>query len=242
MIDILAFGAHPDDCEFSMAGTLLKMKQLGYKTGICDLSKGETGTYGSASIRQQEVKRAAEMLSLDARISLDFADGSIRNTEDSRLQIIEVIRQLRPELVFSFAAKQSLRHPDHYYCGEMVRECCYLAGLEKIKTESPAFRPSAYIGFPELLILKRPDFVIDVTDVWEKRQEVIRCFSTQVTQPGGDDSRTKTFIRSNRFWEIQAAKGGMAGAMIGVKYGEPFYSDTPPQVVDPIKAFIRELK
>ncbi|MCK5058500.1 MAG: bacillithiol biosynthesis deacetylase BshB1 [Candidatus Aminicenantes bacterium] len=241
MIDILAFGSHPDDCEFFVAGTLLKMKQLSYKTGICDLSRGEAGTYGSAKTRRQELERASTMLSLDARITLDFPDGSIRNTEESRLQVIEVIRTLRPEVVFSFA-DLPMRHPDHFYCGEIVRECCYLAGLEKVKSKSPPFRPSAFIGFPELIISKRPDFVIDVTPFWQKRREVIRCYTTQVIEPGTDDSRSKTFARSQRFWEIQEARAGMAGAMIGVKYGEPFYSASPPGIEDPLKAFKKEIK
>lgn len=241
MIDILAVGAHPDDCEFSMAGTLLKMKKLSYKTGICDLSRGEAGTYGSVKARQEELERASTLLSLDARTTLDFPDGSIRNTEENRLQVIEVIRQLRPEIVFSFA-DLPLRHPDHYYCGEIARECCYLAGLEKIKTKSPPFRPSAFIGFPELLISKRPDFVIDITPFWQQRQDVMSCFNTQVLKPGKEDSQSKTFVRSHRFWEIQEAKAGMAGAMIGVKYGEPFYSAVPPGIEDPLKAFKKEVK
>jgi len=123
-----------------------------------------------------------------------------------------------------------------------VRECCYLAGLQKIKTNSPAFRPSAFIGFPELLIMDKPDFVIDVTPFWETRQEAIRCFHTQVLLPGEDDSQTKTFIRSGSFWEIQEARATMAGAMIGTRYGEPFYSDNPPQVIDLLEAFKRRLK
>lgn len=241
MIDIMAFGAHPDDCEFFVAGTLLKMKQLSYKTAVCDLSRGEAGTYGSAETRKQELEKASAMLSLDARITLDLPDGNIRNTEENRLQVIEVIRRAQPEVVFSFA-DLPMRHPDHFYCGRIVRECCYLSGLEKIETESPPFRPSAFIGFPELIIPKRPDFIIDITPFWEKRQEVIRCFATQVIEPGGDDSRTKTFARSQRFWEIQDARAGMAGAFIGVKYGEPFYTSSPPAIEDPIKAFIKEIR
>ncbi|MCK4765303.1 MAG: bacillithiol biosynthesis deacetylase BshB1 [Candidatus Aminicenantes bacterium] len=241
MIDILAFGAHPDDCEFFVAGTLLKMKQLSYKTAICDLSKGEAGTYGSAETRRQELEKASEMLSLDARITLDFPDGNIRNTEENRLQIIEVIRTLKPGLVFSFA-DLPMRHPDHHYCGQMVRECCYLSGLEKIETQSPLFRPAAFIGFPELIIQKRPDFVIDVTPFWQQRQEVIRCFTSQVAQPGEETAPTKTFIKSQRFWEIQEARGGMAGALAGVKYGEPFYSTSPPRVEDPLQAFEKEIR
>jgi bacillithiol biosynthesis deacetylase BshB1 len=239
-VDIIAFGAHPDDCEMFVGGTLLKMKSLSYKVGICDLSRGEAGTYGSAETRKKELEKSTALLGLDVRVTLDLPDGDIRDSEENRMQIIEVIRRYRPELVFSFVERPS-RHPDHYHCGKMVRECCYLAGLKKIKTQSPGFRPSAFIGFPEL-IFDTPDFVIDVTPFWETRQEAIRCFHTQVLQPGEDDTQTKTFIRSGSFWEIQEARGTMAGALIGVRYGEPFYSDNPPRVGDPLEAFKKRLK
>lgn len=237
---ILAIGAHPDDCEMSIGGTLLKMKAMGYRTAICDLTRGETGTYGTVSSREKELREASAMLGLDARITLDLPDGNVRNTEENRLKVIEVIRKLRPELVFSFA-DLPIRHPDHYQCGRLVQECCYLAGLEKIKTQSAAYRPAGFIGFPEL-IFEKPSFVIDITDYWEKRTQVIRCYDTQVIAPGADDSQSKTLIRSNRFWEMQEARAGVAGAMIHVRYGEPFLSDYPPQVNDPLIAFKNKLR
>ncbi|MCP5053883.1 MAG: bacillithiol biosynthesis deacetylase BshB1 [bacterium] len=239
-VDILAIGAHPDDCEMFAGGMLLKMKDFSYKIGVCDLSQGEAGTYGTAESREEEVKKSSAVLGLDTRITLDFPDGNIRDTQENRLQIIEVIRGLRPELVFSFVDRP-LRHPDHSYCGKMVRECCFLAALQQIETQSPAFRPSSFIGFPELTF-EKPNFVLDVSDVWDTRQEAIMCFNTQVIPPGEDDSQTKTLIRSQSFWDIQEARGTMAGAAIGVRYGEPFYCDNPPRLIDPLRAFARRLK
>jgi bacillithiol biosynthesis deacetylase BshB1 len=239
-VDILAVGAHPDDVEMFMGGTLLKMKAMGRKTAVCDLTRGEAGTYGTPETREAELREATRMLNLDARIVLDIPDGGVRNTGENRLKVIEVIRKLRPELVFSFADRP-MRHPDHFHCGRLVQESCYLAGLRKIETASPAYRPAGFIGFPEL-IFDCPGFVIDITEFFEKRQEIIRCFDTQVIAPGGDDSQTKTFIRSNRFWEIQEARAGMAGAFINVKYGEPFYSDKPPRITDPLDAFESKLR
>jgi len=241
-LDIMVFGAHPDDCEMFVGGTLLKMKRLGYRTGICDLTRGEAGTYGTPETRKQEMDAASKILGVDVRTQLCIEDGNVRNTEENRLHVIEVLRQYRPEIVFSFVSRP-LRHPDHFHCGVMVRECCYLAGLQKICTASPAFRPSVFIGFPELMFAEaRPDFIIDVTPYWEKRQEAIRCFSTQVLQPGEDDTHTQTFIRSSSFWDQQEARGTMAGGLIGVRYGEPFYCDYPPQIEDPLAAFKRKLK
>jgi len=238
-LDILAFAAHPDDCEFFIGGTLLKMKSAAYNVGVCDLSRGEAGTYGDSETRQKELEKATALVGLDVRVTLDMPDGNIRDKEENRLQIIEVIRKYQPELVLSFK-ESDCRHPDHHYCGKMVRECCFLAGLQKIKTSSNAFRPSAFIGFPEL-VFDKPDFVIDVTDFWEQRQEAIRCFQTQVIQTGEDDRGTKTFVRSQSFWDIQEARGTMAGASIGVRYGEPFYSEAPPNITDPMEAFQKNL-
>ncbi len=239
-VDVLAIGAHPDDCEMFIGGTLLKMKTLGYKVGICDLTRGEAGTYGTAESRKEELHLSSQMLGLDSRMTLSMPDGNVRDTYENRMQIIDVIRRMRPEIVFSFVDRP-LRHPDHFHCGQMVRECCYLAGLQKIETGSESFRPSAFIGFPELTF-DRPGFIIDITPYWETRQAAIRCFGTQVAQPGEDDSQTKTFIRSQSFWEIQEARATMAGALIGVKYGEPFYTDNPPHIADPLMAYKRNLK
>jgi bacillithiol biosynthesis deacetylase BshB1 len=235
-LDVLAFGAHPDDCEIFLGGTLLRLKELSYRVGVCDLSLGEAGTYGSTGTRRRELKKASKCLGLDARITLDLPDGNIRNTEESRIKVIEVIRKYRPRLVFSFVRDPG-RHPDHRRCGEIVKECCFLAGLDKIETSSPAFRPSAFVGFPELVYYKKPDFVVDISEVREQKLAAIRCYGSQVTQPGEDDAETRTFIRSHRFWEILEARANLAGAAIGVQYGEPFYTDCPPQVSDPVRAF-----
>jgi bacillithiol biosynthesis deacetylase BshB1 len=239
MANVLAFGAHPDDCEISMGGTLLLLKHLGYWVGVCDLSLGEAGTYGSSETRMLELEKASAYLSLDSRITLDMPDGKIRDTEENRLKIINVIREQKPEVVFSFHDEPG-RHPDHRHCGALVKACCFLAGLEKIETQFPAHRPASFISFPELIYFKKPDFVVDIGGVWEQKLNAIRCYGSQVTLPGEDDNGTKTFIRSNRFWDILEARACLAGAMIGVNYGEPFFSDMPPRVDDPLKSFLRD--
>lgn len=239
-VDVMAFGAHPDDCEMFLGGTLLRLKSQGYKVAVCDLTRGEAGTYGTPETRKAELDKSTELLGLDVRVTLDMPDGGVRDSEENRRQIIDVIRKHRPEIVFSFVDRP-LRHPDHYHCGRMVRECCYLSGLGKLETQYPAFRPSSFIGFPELWF-DNPDFVVDVTEFWQQRQEAIRCFGSQVLQPGEDGSQTKTLIRSQSFWEIQEGRGTMAGASIGVRYGEPFYCDHPPQVTDPVATFKKRLK
>ncbi len=240
MVDILVFGAHPDDAEIFMGGTILYLKNLKYKVGICDLTSGEAGTYGSGEGRKEELKAASEMMEIDERITLDMEDGNIRNNLKNRMKVVEVLRLLRPRIVFSFSDKL-IRHPDHKYCGEIVRESCFLSGLEKIEGGASPHRPDSFIEFPELVINNRPDFVIDITPYFEKKNEIIRCYNSQVTREGEDDEGTKTLIRSNDFWEILKARSVQVGAMAGVKYGEPFFSPNPPLIMDPFVSFSREI-
>jgi bacillithiol biosynthesis deacetylase BshB1 len=238
MLDVLAIGAHPDDGEIMMGGTICVLKQLGYNVGICDLCSGEAGTYGSAEIRKQELKKASEILNLDARITLDMTDGNIRNTEENRLKLIDVFREHQPQIVFSFV-NQMPRHPDHYYSGMLAKECVFLAGLEKIETTYPPHRPSALIHFKELIMKDKPDFVVDITAVWEQKIRAIRAYESQVITENGDDRDSKTFIRTNAFWEILESSSRSIGAMIGVKYGEAFYCDRPAKIADVPAAFKR---
>lgn len=238
MLDVLAVGAHPDDCEISMAGTILSLKHQGYKVGICDLCQGEAGTYGSAEIRKAELQQASDLLDLDARITLDMPDGNIRNSDENRTKLIEVIRQYTPTIVFGFYPER-YRHPDHYHAGVLVKECAFLAGLEKIRTQYSPYRPSQLIYFKHLILQDKPDFVVDVSEFWEQKIKAIRAFSSQVTAEGEDDRGTKTFIRSNAFWEVVESRCRLAGAMVGVRYGEPFYCDTPARILDIPAAFKR---
>lgn len=241
MIDVLAFGAHPDDCELFMGGTLASLKKQGYKTGICDLSKGESGTYGSKSIRIEEKEKAKAILSLDVRVTLDIPDGKIWNTEDNRMKIIEVMRRFKPRVVFSFI--DDTRHPDHRHTGELVLDCIFLAGLEKITTDSPPFRPAAVIRFPELFPWKKPDFVVDVSDVWETKMAAIRAYTSQFGEGGVKPGETPaTFLKSKEFLELIDAKCRVAGGMIGAKYGEPFYSHRPLMVTDPLLVVPKEFR
>jgi LmbE family N-acetylglucosaminyl deacetylase len=184
------------------------------------------------------LEKATELLELDARITLDMPDGNIRNTEENRLKVIDVIRHYRPTIVFGFYP-ELVRHPDHYYAGLIVKESAFLAGLEKITTAHPSYRPSQLIYFKHLIFHEKPDFVVDVTEFWERKIESIRAYGSQVTAEGEDDRGTKTFIRSNAFWDVLDARCKLAGGMVGVKYGEPFYCDAPARIQDIPAAFQR---
>ncbi|MBN2441015.1 MAG: bacillithiol biosynthesis deacetylase BshB1 [Spirochaetales bacterium] len=239
MVDILAIGAHPDDVEISMGGAMCVLKKQGYKIGICDLSRGETGTYGSPEIRKKELEAANRILSIDKRITLDLPDGNIQNTEEARVKVIDVIRELRPEIVYSFVTDLT-RHPDHAHAGQIVKECVYLAGLEKIKTHFDPFRPSQLIYFPELFINRKPDIVIDITEYFEQKVEAIKAYGSQVISTDKERAEAKTFLRSDNFWDILTTRAKFVGSMVSIKYGEPFYCDLPIRVTDMYRTFIKD--
>lgn len=238
MLDVLAIGAHPDDCEIMLGGTLCVLQNLSYKVGICDLCSGEAGTYGSGDIRKAELQKASAILNLDARITLDLPDGNIRNTEENRLKLIEVIREQRPETVFGFF-NQLIRHPDHYYAGLLVRECVFLAGLEKIRTAHPLHRPSTLLTFKELVIRDKPDFVVDISAHWEQKIAAIRAYASQFSLADEPQSDPKRVAKIKTFWELVESRSRMAGAMIGAPYGETFYSDAAIRLTDIPAAFER---
>lgn len=223
MVDILAVGAHPDDIEIFMGGAVAVMIKNGLKVGICDLTRGEAGTYGSPGIRTAEAEKAADILGVCKREILSFADGSLGDSDELRKALIEVIRIFKPRVVFCFA-DDVRRHPDHQEAGKVVQKCCFLSGLEKISTDHPPFRPERVYYFPELIIERRPDFVIDITDFWNVKMEAIEAYSSQVIKQGTEITDSKTFIRSPEFWKILESRGRQAGAMIGTEFGEPFYS------------------
>jgi bacillithiol biosynthesis deacetylase BshB1 len=234
MLDAMAFGAHPDDCEISMGGTLAAMKAMGYRVGVCDLTRGEMGTYGTAQTRSAESARATSILDMDARVTLDIPDGNVQNTEENRLKLVDVIRRHTPTIVFTFI--ENTRHPDHSHCGALVKEAAFIAGLEKLDTGLPAFMPSRIIRFPEFTS-REPDFVVDVSDFWETKIAAIRAYSTQVTADNEDDTNTKTFVRSQAFWDMVDARSRFTGSLVGVKHAEPFFVDGSIIIEDVVDVF-----
>jgi len=238
-LDILAFGAHPDDVEITSGGTLAKMKKMGYSTGVVDCTQGERGTYGTVEERLQEAQNAAEILGLDVRVNLGLPDGGLENTAENRMKIIDVIRTYRPEIVI--APVTQTRHPDHGNAGILVREAAFLAGLEKIITGREQFRPSAVIHFPELYS-GTPDIAVDITEEWDTKMEAIRAHASQVYDETIESDMVKTIIKSKEFWELIESKHRFYGGVAGVKYAEVFYCDGLPRVNDLLASFTRDMK
>jgi len=235
--DILAVGAHPDDCEIFMGGTLIKLAKMGYRVAVCDLTRGEAGTYGDAESRQREIESSTHILGLSHRITLDLGDGRLEDNEFNRMALIAVIREQKPRLLFTFDERFT-RHPDHLACARIAGKSAFLSGLEKLRTDGDAHRPQAVVRYPELMLSEKPDFVIDVTAEWADRIEAVRCYQTQVSVPG-ERIQSKTLLRSHHFWELLRSRSVQAGGWGGCELAEPFYSEYAPLLADPVSSFNR---
>jgi len=216
-LDILALAAHRDDVEQTCGGTLLKMAQRGYRTGILDLTQGEMGTRGSAEDRAREAAEAAKMLCTSWRQGLDIPDGRVENTWENRLKVARVLREQRPRVVILPYWKG--RHPDHYTASVLGYEACFLAGLAKLDVDaSKPHRPFKII-YATLYYDVRPTFVVDITEQFEARLESLMAYKTQFSdqEAGKGIFPARDEIRSRI--EAMARFYGMLG---GVTYAEPF--------------------
>ncbi len=223
-LDILAFGAHPDDIELNCAGTLLAEKANGKKIGVIDLTQGELGTRGSAEIRRQEAAAAAKILQLDVRENLELADGFFKNDETHQRQVIKIIRKYQPEIILCNAPED--RHPDHGKAAQLVGDAVFLSGLRKIVTDDnglqqEVWRPTYVFNFIQDRYL-HPNFVIDISAVMEQKIAAIRAYTTQFDSP--DLSEPQTYISTPDFLDGIIYRSKMYGKMIGVKYAEGFIS------------------
>lgn len=221
-LDILAFGAHPDDVELSCSGTILKNISVGKKVGIVDLTRGELGTRGTASIRDKEAKASAKILGVEFRENLKMADGFFEVNKKNLLKVIQKIRQYKPDVVLANAIND--RHPDHGRAAQLIAEAAFLSGLSKIKSPlrgagGLAWRPKAvyhYIQYRK----HKPDFSVDISAFIEKKMEAIKAFSSQFYNPNSKEPQT--LISSPKFFDYVRQREEEYGKLIGVKYAEGF--------------------
>ncbi len=221
-LDILAFGAHPDDVELSCGGTIAKEVSLGKKVGIVDLTRGELGTRGSAEIRDKESKQAASILGVSTRENLGFRDGFFRNDEAHQLEIIKILRKYKPKVVLCNA--QTDRHIDHGRAASLVQDACFLSGLRKIETvlnDKPQkiWRPSQVYHYMQWN--NDPcDFVLDVSEFMDKKMESILAYSSQFYDKKSNEPETP--ISSQQFLDSIHNRAADLGRIIGVRYAEGF--------------------
>lgn len=223
-LDILAFGAHPDDIELNCAGTLLVEKNNNKKVGIIDLTEGELGTRGTMESRRQEAIDSAKILEVDVRENLSLADGFFKNDEEHQKSVISAIRKYQPEIILCNAPED--RHPDHGRAASLVNDAAFLSGLRKIETVvdnlvQVAWRPKYIFHYIQDRFLN-PDIIIDISKVIEKKIESIKAFKTQFYNPDLDEPQT--YISTADFLDSIIYRSKMLGRMIGVEYGEGFIS------------------
>lgn len=231
-IDILAFGAHPDDVELGCSGTILRQISLGYKVGVIDLTRGELGTRGTACIRDSESQLSAKKMNITFRENLLFADGFFENNKHNKLEIIKKIRYYRPNIVLCNAPED--RHPDHGRSASLVYDACFLAGLEKIHTElqnisQPPFRPRVIYNYIQYNDTK-PDFIVDISPFMKKKMEIIKCYASQFYNPESKES--ETLISKKSFLELISNRSQDLGRFISSDYAEGFLVSRYPGVND----------
>lgn len=224
-VDILAFGAHPDDVELGCAGVLLSAVRQGKKTAVVDITKGELGTRGTAATREEEAARATKILQLSARENLALPDGFFEINEANIRKVICALRKYRPEIVLCNARED--RHPDHGRASALVVEAAFLSGLIKIETadeaggSQDAWRPKQIFHYVQDRYLQ-PDFVVDISPVYQDKLQSILAYSTQFN--AGDDG-PKTYISTPEFLKFVEARALIFGKRIGVQYGEGFIAE-----------------
>lgn len=224
-LDILAFGAHPDDVELSCGATLAKEISLGKKVGIVDLTQGELGTRGTAEIRMKEAARAAEILGVSIRENLKLSDGFFENNKASQIKVIEAIRAYRPEIVICNAIDD--RHIDHGKGSKLVSDACFLSGLRRISTErngkeQEAWRPKVvyhYIQWKDI----EPDFVVDVTGFMDIKIKSVFAYESQFYNP--DSNEPITPIATTNFKESITYRARNFGRLVGVDYAEGYTTE-----------------
>ena len=223
-LDILAFGAHPDDVELGAGGTIAKEVARGKKVGVVDLTRGELGTRGTPELRDEEAKKAATILKVSVRENLGFADGFFVNDKKHQLEIIKRIRKYRPEIVLCNAIDD--RHIDHAKGAQLVSDACFLSGLVKIPSfeegtdiaQAP-WRPKVVYHYIQWKSLE-PDFVVDVSGFIEKKTEAILAYSSQFFDPTSKEPETP--ISSKNFIDSVNYRARDLGRLIGKEYAEGF--------------------
>ena len=229
-LDILAFGAHPDDIELSCGATVAKEVALGKKVGIVDLTRGELGTRGSAEIRDKEASDAAKILGVAVRENLEFADGFFTNDKVHQLEIIKMVRKYQPDIVLCNAIDD--RHIDHAKGSKLVSDACFLSGLLKIETElddvvQEKWRPKHVYHYIQWKNIE-PDFVVDVTNYIDIKRDAIAAYNSQFYDPKSNEPETP--ITSKNFTESVLYRARDLGRLIGTEYGEGFTTERYPAV------------
>ena len=227
-VDLLAIAAHRDDVELTCSGTLLKAVDAGYRTGILDLTAGETGTRGGAELRAEEAERAAELMGVSERRNAGLPDAYLANTDEFRRAVVEQIRHFAPRVVIlPFPVG---RHPDHRVASELGRDACFLAGLARYNAAGAPHRPHKILyalSYREDPV--KPTFVVDISGQFARKLAAIRCYASQFD---GAKAAGEIFPTGQDLYALVETQNAHYGSLIRTRYGEPFYTDETMAVDD----------
>ena len=223
MIDVLAFGAHPDDVEITSGGTLLLLNKRGYKTAVVDLTKAELSSNGTVEKRNKETEEATRLLNLTKRINLDLGDGIFEENKENRDKISCLIRELKPKVIINPYFVE--RHPDHERCSRLVKEANFYAGLKKYPLEGEAYRAKK-IYYATFNYDVETSLVFDISSVIEKKMQLIMSYKSQFSREKGKN----TFINRPEFLEFIKSKAQYFGEKAGVAYAEAYFTYELPKI------------
>ena len=224
-LDILAIGAHPDDVELGCGATIAKEVADGKLVGILDLTQGELGTRGTPKIRAMEAEAAAGILGVMVRENLGLPDGFLENTKEYQLKIVEIIRKYQPDVVLCNAIDD--RHPDHAKASKLASDACFLSGLRAIKTnigygDQEAWRPKSVFHYIQWKNIE-PDFVVDVSDYIDVKENAIKAFKSQFYDPNSNEPESP--ITSKNFIDSVLYRSRDLGRLTGVEFAEGFTTE-----------------
>jgi N-acetylglucosamine malate deacetylase 1 len=234
-LDVLAIAAHPDDVEHTCGGTLIRMAESGYRTGVLDLTAGDMGTRGTPEERLAEAEAAAKHMSLAWRGNLRFPDARLENNIGARMTLAVKIRELRPRV--AILPYWEARHPDHYRACELGYEACFLAGLKKLDEYSEPHRPFKIV-YSTLYANVKPSFVVDISAQFERRMAALLSYKSQFAP---QEEGKSLFPTEQEIRDRLSAIARFYGNLIGVKYGEPFAVKETMQVDDLVSMPVRSI-
>ncbi len=234
-LDVLAIAAHPDDVEQTCGGTLIKMAEAGYRTGVLDLTAGDMGTRGTPELRVVESAEAGRVMLLEWRDNQHFPDARLQNDISARMTLAVRIRELKPRVVI--LPYWQGRHPDHYRASELGYEACFLAGLKKLDEYSEPHRPFKIL-YASLYANVTPSFVVDISAQFERRMTALLSYRSQYGGAEGSEG-IGLFPNETEIRERLAAVARFYGNLIGVRYGEPFVVKESMKVDDIVALGVR---
>lgn len=236
-LDLLAIGPHPDDVELTSGGTILKMSEAGYRVGILDLTKGETGTRGTPETRLREAAKAAKILGVKVRHNLGLPDARLEVSNANKQAVAKVIRELEPHTVI--LPYWEGRHPDHYTAAKLAYEACFIAGLKNFPLSGQPFRPFKIL-YAAAYADVRPTFAVDITAQYARRRKAILSYTSQFL-PTSKERNPRVRIPLDELEERMSLQARLYGRMIGVPYAEGFVLKEVVQVDDVVKMPVQSI-